>query len=181
MGLGAQVTIMDISLNRLSQIDNDFGPRLVTEYSTREHIADRLPETDLVIGAVLIPGAAAPQLVTRDMLKLMRSGSVIVDVAIDQGGCVETSHPTTHQAPTYVVDGIVHYCVANMPGGVARTSTQALTNATLPFVLSLADHGYRRALEQDRHLRDGLNIHRGKVSHPAVASALGYDYSPGLG
>ncbi|MCX7172740.1 MAG: alanine dehydrogenase [Proteobacteria bacterium] len=178
MGLGAQVTIMDISLPRLAQIDNDFGPRLVTEYSTREHIAARLPETDLVIGGVLIPGAAAPKLVTRDMLKLMRQGTVIVDVAIDQGGCVETSHATTHQAPTYVVDGIVHYCVANMPGGVARTSTQALTNATLPFVLQLADRGYRRALEDNAHLRAGLNIHRGKVAHAAVADALGYEYSP---
>ena len=178
MGLGAQVTIMDISLSRLGQIDNDFGPRLVTEYSSREHICDRLPEIDLVIGGVLIPGAAAPKLVTRDMLKLMQPGSVIVDVSIDQGGCVETSHATTHQAPTYVTDGIVHYCVANMPGGVARTSTLALTNATLPFVLQLADRGYRKALEENQHLRNGLNIHRGKVAHAAVASALGYEYSP---
>ncbi|MFA6313218.1 MAG: alanine dehydrogenase [Sterolibacterium sp.] len=178
MGLGAQVTIMDISLPRLTQIDNDFGPKLVTEYSTREHICARLPESDLVIGGVLIPGAAAPKLVTRDMLKLMRPGSVIVDVAIDQGGCVETSHATTHQSPTYVVDGVVHYCVANMPGGVARTSTQALTNATLPFVLQLAERGYRQALEENRHLRNGLNIHRGKVAHAAVAGALGYEYSP---
>lgn len=180
MGLGAQVTIMDISLTRLGQIDNDFGPRLVTEYSTREHIAVRLPETDLLIGAVLIPGAAAPKLVTRDMLKLMRAGSVIVDVAIDQGGCVATSHATTHHAPTYVVDGIVHYCVANMPGGVARTSTQALTNATLPFVLQLADQGYRRALVENEHLRNGLNIHRGQVTQAAVAEELGYEYSPGM-
>jgi alanine dehydrogenase len=177
LGLGAQVTITDISLPRLAQIDNDFGPRLVTEYSTRENILARLPETDLLVGGVLIPGAAAPKLVTRDMLKLMRPGSVIVDVAIDQGGCVETSHATTHQEPTYVVDGVVHYCVANMPGGVARTSTLALTNATLPFVLQLANKGYRRALEDNAHLRNGLNIHRGQVTCPAVAEELGYECS----
>ena len=174
LGLGAQVTIMDISLSRLTQIDNDFGPRLVTEVSSRENIAARLPETDLVIGGVLIPGAAAPKLVSRDMLKLMRPGAVIVDVAIDQGGCVETSHATTHEEPTYVVDGVVHYCVANMPGGVARTSTLALTNATLPFVLQLANKGYRKALEENPHLRNGLNIHRGKVTYAAVARDLGY-------
>jgi alanine dehydrogenase len=177
LGLGAQVTITDISLPRLAQIDNDFGPRLVTEYSTRENILARLPETDLLVGGVLIPGAAAPKLVTRDMLKLMRPGSVIVDVAIDQGGCVETSHATTHQEPTYVVDGVVHYCVANMPGGVARTSTLALTNATLPFVLQLANKGYRHALEDNVHLRNGLNIHRGQVTCPAVAEELGYECS----
>jgi alanine dehydrogenase len=177
MGLGAQVTLMDISLPRLTQIDNDFGPRVVTEMSSREHIAARLPETDLVVGAVLIPGAAAPKLVSRDMLKLMRPGSVIVDVAIDQGGCIETSHATTHQDPTYVVDGVVHYCVANMPGGVARTSTLALTNATLPFVVQLADKGYRQALDENAHLRNGLNIHRGKVTHPAVARDLGYPFA----
>jgi alanine dehydrogenase len=177
LGLGAQVTITDISLPRLAQIDNDFGPRLVTEYSTRENILARLPETDLLVGGVLIPGAAAPKLVTRDMLKLMRPGSVIVDVAIDQGGCVETSHATTHQEPTYVVDGVVHYCVANMPGGVARTSTLALTNATLPFVLQLANKGYRRALEENAHLRNGLNIHCGQVTCPAVADELGYECS----
>ena len=178
MGMGAQVTIMDISLPRLTQIDNDFGPRLLTEVSNREHICAHLPEVDLVIGGVLIPGAAAPKLITRDMLSLMRPGSVIVDVAIDQGGCLETSRATTHQDPTYVVDGVVHYCVANMPGGVARTSTQALTNATLPFVLQLATKGYRQAVDDDVHLRDGLNIHRGKVVHPAVAVALSYEHSP---
>jgi alanine dehydrogenase len=174
LGLGAQVTIMDISLPRLTQIDNDFGPCLVTEVSSRECIAARLPETDLVIGGVLIPGAAAPKLIARDMLKLMRPGAVIVDVAIDQGGCVETSHATTHEEPTYVVDGVVHYCVANMPGGVARTSTLALTNATLPFVLQLANKGYRQALEENSHLRNGLNIHRGNVTYAAVARELGY-------
>jgi len=174
LGLGARTTIMDISLPRLTQIDNDFGPNLVTEYSSQEHIAARLPEVDLVIGGVLIPGAAAPKLISREMLKLMRPGSVIVDVAIDQGGCIETSRATTHQEPTYVVDGVVHYCVANMPGAVARTSTLALTNATLPFVLQLADKGYRRALEEDAHLKNGLNIHRGTVTYAAVARALGY-------
>jgi alanine dehydrogenase len=177
MGLGAQVTLMDISLPRLTQLDNDFGPRLITEVSSREHIAAHLPTTDLVIGGVLIPGAAAPKLITREMLSLMRPGSVIVDVAIDQGGCVETSRATTHQDPTYVVDGVVHYCVANMPGGVARTSTLALTNATLPFVLQLANKGYRHALEDNPHLRAGLNIHRGKVTYAAVAHDLGYAYS----
>ena len=176
-GLGAEVTIMDISLHRLTQIDNDFGNVMTTEYSTHEHICERLPETDLVIGGVLIPGAAAPKLITKDMLNLMRPGSVIVDVAIDQGGCLETSKATTHQEPTYVVNGVVHYCVANMPGGVARTSTLALTNATLPFVIALANKGYRKALEDDAHLRNGLNIHRGKVTYAAVAKELGYELS----
>jgi alanine dehydrogenase len=176
-GLGAEVTIMDISLHRLTQIDNDFGNVMTTEYSTHEHICERLPETDLVIGGVLIPGAAAPKLITKEMLKLMRPGSVIVDVAIDQGGCLETSRATTHQDPTYVVDGVVHYCVANMPGAVARTSTLALTNATLPFVLALANKGYKKALEDDGHLRNGLNIHRGKVTYAAVAKELGYELS----
>ena len=178
MGMGAQVTIMDISLPRLTQIDNDFGPRLLTEVSNRENICAHLPEVDLVVGGVLIPGAAAPKLITRDMLSMMRPGSVIVDVAIDQGGCVETAHATTHQEPTYVVDGVVHYCVANMPGGVARTSTLALTNATLPFVLELANHGYRSALARNHHLAAGLNIHRGKVTYAAVARDLGYAYEP---
>ena len=178
MGMGAQVTIMDVSLPRLTQIDNDFGPRLLTEVSTPEHIAAHLPDVDLVIGGVLIPGAAAPKLVTRGMLGLMRPGAVIVDVAIDQGGCVETSRATTHQEPTYVVDGVVHYCVANMPGGVARTSTLALTNATLPFVLQLANKGYRKALADNHHLAAGLNVHRGKVTYEAVARDLGYAYEP---
>jgi alanine dehydrogenase len=176
-GLGAEVTIMDISLNRLTQIDNDFGNVITTEFSTHENICTRLPETDLVIGGVLIPGAAAPKLITKDMLKLMRAGSVIVDVAIDQGGCLETSHATTHQDPTYIVNDVVHYCVANMPGGVARTSTLALTNATLPFVIALANKGYRQALEDDVHLHHGLNIHRGKVTYAAVAQELGYELS----
>ncbi len=178
LGMGAQVTIMDVSLPRLTQIDNDFGPRLLTEVSNRENIAAHLPDVDLVIGGVLIPGAAAPKLITRDMLSMMRPGAVIVDVAIDQGGCLETSRATTHQEPTYVVDGVVHYCVANMPGGVARTSTLALTNATLPFVLQLANKGYRKALRENAHLANGLNIHRGKVTYEAVARDLGYAYEP---
>lgn len=178
LGVGAQVCLLDVSLARLRELDTQYGPRLVTQYSSHETICDQIADADLVIGAVLIPGAAAPKLISREMLHTMRTGSVIVDVAIDQGGCVETSHPTTHLDPTYVVDGIVHYCVANMPGAVARTSTLALTNATLPFVLELADKGYRNALAQSRHLRNGLNIHRGRVTHEAVARDLGYRYEP---
>ncbi len=177
LGMGAQVTVFDVSLSRLKELDNLFGPRLMTCYSSRIAIEQAITGADLVIGGVLVPGAAAPKLITRDMLKLMQQGSVIVDVAIDQGGCVETSRPTTHQDPTFVVDGVVHYCVANMPGGVARTSTLALTNATLPFVIELANKGYRRAVEENRHLRNGLNIHRGAVTYEAVARALGYAYS----
>lgn len=176
MGIGAQVTILDVSLNRLKELDALYGPRLQTLYSNRANLEDALREADLVIGAVLIPGAAAPKLITREMLALMKPGSVIVDVAVDQGGCAETTHATTHQEPTYIVDGVVHYCVANMPGGVARTSTLALTNATLPFVLQLANKGYRRALQDNHHLRNGLNIHRGKVTCEAVARELGYTY-----
>lgn len=178
LGMGAQVTILDVSLPRLTQIDNDFGPRLLTQVSGHEAIVSHLADVDLIIGAVLIPGAAAPKLITREMLSLMRAGAVIVDVAIDQGGCTETSRPTTHQEPTYIVDGIVHYCVTNMPGGVARTSTLALTNATLPFVLQLANKGYRKALAENAHLACGLNIHRGKVAYEAVARDLGYAYEP---
>ena len=176
-GLGAQVTIMDISLNRLTQIDNDFGALIKTEFSTHENICAKLPEIDLVIGGVLIPGAAAPKLISKEMLTLLRPGSVVVDVAIDQGGCLETSYATTHQDPTYIVNDVVHYCVANMPGAVARTSTLALTNATLPFIIALANKGYRRAIEEDVHLRNGLNIHRGKVTYAAVAKELGYEYA----
>jgi alanine dehydrogenase len=177
MGIGAQVTIFDVSLNRLKELDAMYGPRLMTQYSSVVAISNALVEADLVIGAVLIPGAAAPKLITREMLKLMKHGSVIVDVAIDQGGCTETSKATTHEKPTYIVDHVVHYCVANMPGGVARTSTLALTNATLPFVLQLADKGYRKAMEDNKHLRAGLNIHRGKVTYEAVARDLGYAYT----
>lgn len=177
MGMGAQVTVFDVSLARLKELDNLYGPRLMTSYSSRIAIEQALPDADLVIGGVLVPGAEAPKLITRAMLKLMQQGSVIVDVAIDQGGCVETSRPTTHEDPTFVVDGVVHYCVANMPGGVARTSTLALTNATLPFVIELANKGYRRAVEENKHLRNGLNIHRGAVTYEAVAHALGYAYT----
>ena len=178
MGLNARVTLVDRSLERLKYLDELYGDRLTTLYSTHDAIEDRLPHSDLVIGAVLIPGAAAPKLVSRTQLKLMRPGSVLVDVAIDQGGCFETSHATTHQNPTYEVDGIIHYCVANMPGGVARTSTFALTNATLPHAIRLADKGARQALLDDLHLRNGLNVHAGKITFKAVADDLGYEYVP---
>lgn len=176
MGLGADVTILDRSLPRLKELDMMFGGRLKTLYSTRDAVETELQTADAVIGAVLVPGAAAPKLVTRDMLKRMKPGSVLVDVAIDQGGCFETSHATTHQEPTYVVDGITHYCVANMPGGVARTSTLALTNATLPYALALADKGAQAALQADAHLLNGLNVCKGHITYAAVAHDLGYAY-----
>ena len=176
MGMGANVTIADRSLSRLKDIDEAFGDRLNTLYSTRANVETLLPTADAVIGAVLIPGAAAPKLISREMLKLMQPGSVLVDVAIDQGGCFETSKPTTHQDPIYSVDGIIHYCVANMPGAVARTSTLALTNATLPFVVALANQGVHHALLADANLLKGLNVHKGMVTMDAVAETLGYDY-----
>lgn len=176
MGMGAKVTIVDRSLSRLKQIDELYGDRLSTLYSTADAIEKQLVNADVVIGAVLIPGAAAPKLVTREMLKVMKPSSVLVDVAIDQGGCFETSRATTHENPTYVVDGIIHYCVANMPGGVARTSTFALTNATIPYVIALADKGAHKALKADPHFMHGLNVHKGMVTVEAVASALGYSY-----
>lgn len=178
MGLGADVTVLDRSLPRLTQLDEQYGPRLKTLFSTAETIESEVSAADLVIGAVLIPGAAAPKLVTRAMLGNMRPGSVLVDVAIDQGGCFETSLATTHENPIFEVDGIQHYCVANMPGGVARTSTFALTNATLPFALALADKGYQAALQDDQHLLNGLNIYRGQITCQPVAQALGYTYVP---
>jgi alanine dehydrogenase len=178
VGMGARVAILDKSLARLKYLDELFEGRLQTVYSTTDAVEHHVSRADLVIGAVLVPGAAAPKLVTRAMLKKMKPGAVVVDVAIDQGGCFETSKPTTHEKPTYVVDGIVHYCVANMPGGVARTSTFALTNATLPYVLALADKGYRKAMLDDVNFREGLNVHHGKVTCKAVADALGYDYTP---
>ena len=178
VGMGARVTVLDKSLPRLNHLDQLFDGRLLTVYSTTDAVEHHVARADLVIGAVLVPGAAAPRLVTRAMLKRMRPGAVVVDVAIDQGGCFETSKPTTHQDPTYVVEGVVHYCVANMPGGVARTSTFALTNATLPYVLALADKGYRKALLDDANFREGLNVHHGKVTHKAVAEALDYDCTP---
>ncbi len=175
MGLHARVTVLDRSLERLKYLDELYGQQLTTLYSTHDAIEHCLPHADLVIGAVLIPGAAAPKLVSRAQLALLRPGSVLVDVAIDQGGCFETSYATTHEQPTYNVDGIVHYCVANMPGAVARTSTFALTNATLPFVLLLAEHGVQ-ALRDDQDLRNGLNVHAGKLTHRAVAQALGQEF-----
>lgn len=178
MGLEAAVTVIDKSLHRLYELDLQFGAKLNTRYSTVDAIEELVLASDLVIGAVLVPGAAAPKLVTRAMLKHMRPGSVIVDVAIDQGGCFETSRPTTHADPVYVVDGVTHYCVANMPGGVPRTSAFALNNATLPFVLALADKGWKRALAEDEHLRAGLNVAFGKVTCAPVAEALGYAYVP---
>jgi len=176
MGMGADVTIFDRSLPRLKHIDELYGERLNTLYSTEEAIEQHLASVDLVVGAVLIPGAAAPKLVRRDQLSIMEPGSVLVDVAIDQGGCFETSHATTHQDPTYEVDGIIHYCVANMPGAVARTSTFALTNATLAHAVQIANKGAIRALLDDEHLLNGLNVHRGQVTHQAVARDLGYEY-----
>ena len=178
VGLEASVTIIDKSLPRLKELDLQFGPRATTLFATTEAIEQAVLLADLVIGAVLVPGAAAPKLVTRDMVRRMRNGSVLVDIAIDQGGCFETSRPTTHSAPTYVEEGVVHYCVTNMPGAVARTSTFALTNATLPFVLALADKGWRRAMADDPHLLAGLNIQGGRVTHAAVAEAFGLAHVP---
>ncbi|MBB6212267.1 alanine dehydrogenase [Novispirillum itersonii] len=177
IGLGADVTVLDRSLDRLRFLDDAFGPALKTRYATLDATEDLVFGADLVIGAVLIPGAAAPKLIRKDQLKQMKPGSVIVDVAIDQGGCFETSHATTHADPTYIVDDVVHYCVANMPGAVSRTSTLALGNATLPFTLALADKGWRQALADDRHLLNGLNIHAGKITYAAVADALGGPYT----
>lgn len=176
MGLGADVTILDNSLARLRDLDNDFGPRLKTLYASPSSIEEAVVNSDLIIGAVLIPGGMAPKLITKAMIKKMLKGSVIVDVAIDQGGCSETSKPTTHSHPTYTVDGVIHYCVANMPGACARTSTLALTNATLAYALKLANHGLSRALKEDPGLMMGLNLYRGKVTNYHVAHDLHYDY-----
>ena len=178
VGLGADVTVVDRSPDVLRRIIATFGTRVKTAFSTKDTVGRLVAQSDLVIGTVLIPGAAAPKLVTKAMLATMRPGSVIVDVAIDQGGCTETSRATTHSEPVYVVDGVTHYCVANMPGGVARTSTFALNNATLPFILALADKGWKQALSEDKHLRDGLNVQGGAVTHPAVAAALGLTLRP---
>ena len=173
MGLGADVTILDRSLNRLRELDDIFEGRLATVFSTSEAIDYYSSRADLVVGAVLIPGAAAPKLLTREHIKNMKPGSVLVDVAIDQGGCFETSKATTHQDPVYIIDDVVHYCVANMPGGVARTSTMALNNATLPFGLALANKGPKQAMLDDEHLLNGLNVHKGLVTYKAVVDALG--------
>ena len=175
-GLGADVTITDISLPTLRHVAETM-PRVKTLYSSRHNIESQLPDVDLVIGSVLIPGAKAPTLVTRDMLKLMRPGTVMVDVAIDQGGCFETSHPTTHTEPTYTLDGVVHYAVANIPGAVPRTSTLALTNATLPYAIRLANKGWRQACREDAALAQGVNMVGGKVTFKAVAEAWGLEYT----
>ena len=171
MGLEAHVTILDVSLRRLNELDLQFGSRLSTIYSTIDSIEEQVVAADLVIGGVLLPGAAAPKLITRRMVEQMKKGSVLVDVAIDQGGCAETSHATTHDAPTYLVDGVVHYCVANMPGAVARTSTFALNNATLPFTLALAGSGPEEAMRRNPHLRAGLNVYKHTLTYEAVAEA----------
>jgi len=173
VGMGANVTVLDRSIPRMSYLDDIFQGRLTTQYSSAAALADLLPEADMVIGAVLIPGAAAPKLVSRAQLSTMKPGSVIVDVAIDQGGCFETSKATTHADPIYTVDGVIHYCVANMPGAVARTSTMALGNATMPFMLALAGKGWRRACAEDPHLLAGLNVHDGQLTYAAVGEALG--------
>ncbi|MBR8343360.1 alanine dehydrogenase [Burkholderia ambifaria] len=178
VGLGARVTVLDTNVGRLRQLDLIFANRISTVCSNAHTIDEAVREADVVIGAVLVPGASAPRLVTRDMIATMRTGAVVVDVAIDQGGCFETSHATTHAQPTFVVDGVVHYCVANMPGAVARTSTFALNNATLGHALALADKGWKRAMTDDLHLRAGLNVCDGHVTYEAVALALGLPYVP---
>lgn len=177
VGMGADVVVLDRSIDALRRLNVQFGSAVKAIYSTADAIERHVLEADLVIGGVLIPGAAAPKLVTRSMITRMKPGSAIVDVAIDQGGCVETSHATTHQDPTYIVDDVVHYCVANMPGAVARTSTFALNNATLPYILKLASLGYKEALLQDKHLLNGLNVIHGKVVCKEVAHALGLEYT----
>jgi alanine dehydrogenase len=169
IGLEAYVTVLDKSLERLRALDMQFGRRLNTVYANIDTIETAVLEADLVIGAVLVPGASAPRVVTAEMVKRMKPGAVLVDVSIDQGGCFETSHATTHADPTYVVDGVIHYCVANMPGAVARTSTFALNNATAPFVLDLADKGWKQALSDDAHLLNGLNVFKGELTHSALA------------
>ncbi|HVY24236.1 MAG TPA: alanine dehydrogenase [Steroidobacteraceae bacterium] len=178
LGMGADVTVVDKSLPRLRELSAHFAGRIKTVYSTSAAIASLIATADVVIGAALIPGAAAPRLITREMLKNMQPGAVLVDIAIDQGGCFETSHPTTHADPIYVVDGIVHYCVANIPGAVPRTSTLALTNATLPYIKAIATHGVNRALLDDVHLANGLNVYCGEIAHPAVAQSLDMHYQP---
>ncbi|MDN7475578.1 alanine dehydrogenase [Burkholderia multivorans] len=180
VGLGARVTVLDTNVNRLRQLDLIFANRIATVCSNAQTIDEAIRDADVVIGAVLVPGASAPRLVTRDMIATMRAGAVVVDVAIDQGGCFETSHPTTHADPTFVVDGVVHYCVANMPGAVARTSTFALNNATLGHALALADKGWKQAMIDDPHLRAGLNVCDGHITYEAVAQALRLPYVPAI-
>jgi alanine dehydrogenase len=175
MGLGADVTVFDTNLNRLHALDALYGPRLKTHYSTPTALEDILHQVDLIIGAVLIPGKLAPRLIKKEHLQRMEPGTVIVDVAIDQGGCVETSRPTSHSEPTFVVDGIVHYCVTNMPGACARTATEALTNATHDYIIRLANKGYKQAMKEDAGLKNGLNVYFGNVTHPDVAHDLGLE------
>ena len=177
VGLGARVTILDVSLDRLRQLDDIFRGEIQTLASSRAHIEEAVRRADLLVGGVLIPGAAAPKLVTRDMISQMKKGSVIVDVAIDQGGCVETAHPTTHSDPVYEVDGVVHYCVANMPGAVPRTSTIALTNATLPYTRMLANLGFDKAVRENTGLAEGVNVYQGEITYEAVASSQGRKYT----
>jgi alanine dehydrogenase len=176
--MGASVTVVDRNPDALRRLSGQLGARIRTVFSTRDAVEASCKRADLVIGTVLVPGAAAPKLISAETVRAMKPGSVIVDVAIDQGGCSETSRPTTHSNPTYIVDEVVHYCVTNMPGAVARTSTFALNNVTLPFVIAIADKGLRRALNEDPHLRNGLNVHDGKVTHRAVAEALKLKYTP---
>jgi alanine dehydrogenase len=172
MGMRAHVTVIDKSIHRLKQLQAEFGGALNTVSATDYAVAEHIKLADLVVGAVLVPGASAPKLVTKDMLDTMHAGAVMVDISIDQGGCFETSKPTTHEHPTFVVDGVIHYCVTNMPGAVPRTSTFALNNATLPFVLALANKGFAKAMEEDKHLLNGLNVYQGNITHEAVAEAL---------
>jgi alanine dehydrogenase len=176
VGVGARVTVLDKNMDRLRQLDLIYGNRITTQYSNAQTVEDAVVEADLLIGGVLIPGAAAPKLVTSDMIKKMKHGAVVVDVAIDQGGCFETSRATTHTEPTYMVDHVVHYCVANMPGAVARTSTFALNNATIGYALALADKGWKQACKDDIHLKNGLNVCQGKITYEAVARELGAEY-----
>ncbi len=176
LGLGADVTLLDVNLNRLRELDDLFGPALKTRYSDSYTVSELTAQADLVVGAVLIPGKQAPKLISREHIKNMKRGAVLVDVAIDQGGCAETSRATTHSNPTYIVDEVVHYCVANMPGAVAHTATWALTHATLPYALELANKGWQRALKENAGLRDGLNVCAGQVTNRAVAEDLGYGY-----
>jgi alanine dehydrogenase len=178
VGMRADVTIYDINMERLAELDMFFSSQIKTAFASRSAIANAVEKSELVIGAVLVPGAAAPKLVTRDMLKTMKRGSVLVDIAIDQGGCFETSRPTTHADPVYEIDGVIHYCVANMPGAVARTSAFALNNATLPFALKIANLGAEEAMRQDAHLANGLNVSDGRIRHEAVAEALDLNYEP---
>jgi alanine dehydrogenase len=178
LGMEAEVVVLDRSIDRIRELDMTFGRSVKFIYSSQAALEEHVTNADLVVGAVLIPGGSAPKLIDKPLLASMRKGSVLVDVSIDQGGCFETSKPTTHSEPTYLVDGIVHYCVANMPGAVPRTSSFALNNATLHYILSLADFGLAKAFQQDKHLQNGLNIHRGMVTHDAVAKELGLDYVP---